>query len=152
MRKIKYRKFCIWREHLHKPTGYIWEMCTMKNVRIIEISVTDLNELCKAIKERFLNYKDMQVFISDVLFERLFQKNKSHIIWRELVLNSFVYCYGAEEAFIIRAMENNQTETVQVHFANICKGYKLLTYFASKGIVYRCYSCKMNTIVIINTN
>ena len=71
----------------------------MKNVKIIETSVTSFNEFLEVIKNALINCKDTQFFISDALFKRLLQENKRRIIWREDVLNSFHYGDKVEKAF-----------------------------------------------------
>ena len=124
----------------------------MKNVKIIEISVTNFNEFLEVIKNALIKCKDTQFFISDALFKRLLQENKSSIIWREAVLNSFQYSDKVEKAFIFYVMDYDQMKTVQMHFVSNCLEYVHLTYFASKGILYQNYLKGMKNILIINTD
>lgn len=124
----------------------------MKNVKIIETSVTSFNEFLEVIKNALINCKDTQFFISDALFKRLLQENKRRIIWREDVLNSFHYGDKVEKAFIFCVMEHNQMKTVQMHFVSNCLDYVHLTFFASKGFLYHHYLKGLKNILIINTD
>ena len=124
----------------------------MKNVNVIEISVMNFNEFLEVIKKALIKCKDTQFFISYELFKRLVQENKSRIIWRENVLNSFQYSDKVETAFIFCLMDHAQMKTVQMHFVSNCLDYVQLTFFASKGIVYQHYLKGMKNILIINTD
>lgn len=124
----------------------------MENVEIKEVPVSNLNELFEVIKEALLKCKDTQYFISDALFKRLLQENKSSIIWKESVLNSFHYCDKEEKAFLLYVMENDQMKIFQIHFVSNFLEYVHLTFFASKGILYQNYLRGMKIILIINTD
>ena len=124
----------------------------MENVKVKEISVSNLNELVEVIKKALNKCKDTQYFISNTLFKRLLLENKSNIIWKESVLNSFQYCDNEEKAFLFYVKENNQIKTVQMHFISDCINYMHLTFFASKGFLYQSYLKGIKIILIINTD
>lgn len=124
----------------------------MEKKKIKEITISNIYELLAEIKNGLTICEDTQIFISNQLLKRLLQENKNSIIWEEEVLNSFHYCDKEEKAFIIKIKINNEENTFQIHFVENCLEYVQLSYFASKGILYRHYLKGIKTILIINTD
>ena len=122
----------------------------MKNVNLEIIVISNVDELFSLIERKLAHHKDIQIFIEDSLFYRLIQTHKSHIIWGESVYNGFHYCDTVEKAFLMNIHDNSKYYTLQMHFAGNCIGYMQLTYFATKGILYRHYLKGMKQILIIN--
>lgn len=126
--------------------------CTMRNVKLKTVSISSINEFLSAVKTTLAGCKDTQIFISENLFNRLLQKNKSSIIWREDVLGSFYYCDKVEHAFLFCFRCNNESKTYQMHFVKSSTDYMHLTYFSSKGILYQQYLKGMKVILIISSD
>ncbi len=124
----------------------------MKNVQLEEITIKDTNELSTVIENVLNQCKDTQIFISDKLFNRLLKTPKSQIIWGEAVLDSIHYNDKIEKAFLLYIGDDNQRQTLQMHFAKNCTGFMHLTYFATKSIMYRHYLKGMKRILVINTD
>ena len=124
----------------------------MENAIKKEISISNIYELSTIIKDTLIQCMDTQIFISNTLFKRLFVENKNSIIWEEAVLNGVQYCDKVEKAFICVINDNNTTKAMQMNFVSNCLEYMHLTYFASKGILYRHYLKGMKIILIINTD
>lgn len=121
----------------------------MKNVILEEISISDITELSSIIENVLNQCKDTQIFISDTLFKRLLTANKNSLIWNDAVIDSFHYADEIEKAFLLT---NNGKKTLQMHFTKNCTNYMQLTYFATKGILYRHYLKGIKRILIINTD
>ena len=124
----------------------------MKNVKLKEITISNARELSNSIEKALLQCKDMQIFVADALFKRFVEENKRNIIWREWVVDSFHYSDNVEEAFIFFMKNNKEMKTFQMHVVKNCVGYRQLTFFASKGILYKHYGKGMKTILIINSD
>ena len=122
----------------------------MENVVIKTISISNLYELSKVVKETLSQCKDIQIFISNKLFARILQEENNNIIWEEFVFNSFHYCDKVEQAFIFSI--NNKKEAIQTNFVSNCLDYLQLTYFASKGFLYHHYFNGMKQILIFDTD
>lgn len=121
----------------------------MKNVILEDISISNVDELSTVIQKVLNQCKDTQIFISDELFKRLLKANKGDLIWGEAVLDSFHYCDKVEKAFLFNFINNGERRTLQMHFAENCSGFMHLTYFATKGILYRHYLKGMKRILVI---
>ena len=63
----------------------------MKNVKLETISVSNIHELFSTIEKTLQQDKDTQIFICDVLYNRLLKAKKKHLIWGEAVVDSFHY-------------------------------------------------------------
>lgn len=124
----------------------------MKNVKIKEIIVTNIDELSEIIRKTIMQCKDTQIFISNSLFNRLLKEDKSRIIWEERVFDSFHYADGVEKAFIFEIKDRNGAKTSQMHIVANSSDYMQLTFFATKGTIYHHYFNAMNIILIINTD
>ena len=124
----------------------------MANVKLKEISIGKTKDLSSIIEKTLLQCKDMQIFISNVLFKRFIQENRKNIIWREWVVDSFHYSDNVEEAFILFVRNNRETKTFQMHFVKNCTDYMQLTFGSSKGILYKHYGKGMKTILIVNSD
>ena len=124
----------------------------MKNVRLKEIIVANIDELSEVIRETLIQCKDTQIFISNLLIKRLLKENKSSIVWEEEVIDNFHYSDRVEKAFIFEIKNNSGSKTSQMHFVANCSDYMQLTFFATKGIVYKHYIRAMNIVLIINTD
>ena len=124
----------------------------MKKVAIREIVIKNADELSRTIKDALIQCEDTQIFISNTLFERFLKQNRSRIIWEESVVGSFHYCDKLEKAYIFTINDNNETKTVQMHFVKNCLHYTQLTFYASKGIVYRNYLKGMKIVLIISSD
>ena len=124
----------------------------MKNVKLETISVSNIHELFSTIEKTLQQDKDTQIFICDVLYNRVLKAKKKHLIWGEAVVDSFHYSDTVEKAFLLNICENNKDHTFQMHFVGNCIGYMQLTFFATKGILYRHYLKGMKRIVIINAD
>ena len=124
----------------------------MKNIKLETISVSNIHELFSTIEKTLQQDKDTQIFICDVLYNRVLKASKTYIIWGEAVVDSFHYCDTVEKAFLLNIWNNSENITFQMHFASNCLGYMQLTYFATKGILYRHYLKGMKRILIINAD
>lgn len=124
----------------------------MKNVRLEEISISNVDELSTIILKVLKQCKDTQIFISEELFKRLLKTNRHNLVWGESVFDSFHYCDEVEKSFLLYINDNGERRTLQMHFAENCTGYMHLTYYATKGILYRHYLKGMDRILIINAD
>lgn len=124
----------------------------MKNVILEEISITNIEELSIVIENSLKQCIDTQIFITGVLFKQLMKVHKERLIWGEAVLESFHYSDKVEKAFLFYIEQNNERQMLQMHFAGNCANYMHLTYFATKGLLYRHYLKGMKKILIINTD
>ena len=124
----------------------------MKSVILEEITIADIEELSPVIENVLKQCKDTQIFIADVLFKRLMEAYKGRLIWGEAVLDSYHYCDEVEKSFLFYTNYNNEKKTIQMHFAENCTNYKQLTYYATKGILYRHYLKGIKRILIINAD
>lgn len=123
----------------------------MRYVKLNEVSVSNVVEFLEVVKGTLAGCKDTQVFISEKLFVRLLEKNKSSVIWEEDVLGSFHYCDNVEHAFIFHFRNCNEGETYQMHFVKNSTDYLQLTNFLCKDIVYRHYLCDMKVVLVFSS-
>ena len=124
----------------------------MKNVLLEKISVKDIYELPTVFQNVLNQCKDTQIFISNELYNRLLKVDKNSIIWGEAVLDSFHYNDNVEKAFLLYIGDDSSKQTLQMHFTGNCSDYKQLSYFATKGIIYRHYLNGMDRILIVNSD
>ena len=82
----------------------------------------------------------------------LLEADNNSIIWREAVLDSFHYNDNVEKAFLLYIGNDSSYQTFQMNFTGNCSDYKQLSYFATKGIIYRHYLNGMNRILIVNSD
>lgn len=118
----------------------------MKNIRLEEITIPEVNELTNVIENILFQCKNVQIFISERLYNQLLNSNKDEIIWGDAVFDSFHYCDNVEKAFMyyLDEDENEKKRILQMHFVKNCSGYVQLTFFATKGTLYRHYLKGMN--------
>ena len=124
----------------------------MKNLKVKEASVSNINELFTVVSKTLIHSKDTQIFVSSKLFKRLLYLNKYSIIWEEAVLDSFYYQDKMEKALIINLKSKEENGIFQIHFVEYCLNYIYITYFASKNMLYQSRLKKMNTLLIINSD
>ena len=86
----------------------------MRYVKLNEVSVSNVVEFLEVVKGTLAGCKDTQVFISEKLFVRLLEENKSSIIWEEDVLDGFHYSDKVEHAFIFCFKSRNENLTYQM--------------------------------------
>ena len=124
----------------------------MVNIATKKVSASNIDEFVSIIKETLAECRDTQIFVSNLLFKRLLEENKSSVIWREEVLDSFHYNDKVEKASIFYIKNEKNSKTFQMHFVSNCLEYMHLSYFATKGVIYRHYVEGMKTILIITTD
>lgn len=124
----------------------------MKSIQLEETTILGMNELLTVIENRLNECKDIQIFIAKKLFQKLLKENEDKLIWKEAVIDSFHYCNSVEKAFLVNIIKDATTQVIQLHFAENCSDFVQLTYFATKGILYRHYLKGMEKILIINAD
>ena len=124
----------------------------MRCVKLNEVYISNVMEFLEFVKGTLDGCKDTQVFISEKLFARLLEENKSNVIWEEDVLGSFHYCDKVEHAFIFCFKVCNEDETYQMHFVRNSTDYLQLTNFLCKDVVYRHYLCGMKVVLVFSSD
>ncbi len=124
----------------------------MEKVLLDNISVKDFWELITIFENVLKQCKATQILISNDLFNRMLKANNNSIIWGEDVLDSLHYNDKVEKAFLFYVGNDSQKQMLQMHFTGNCSDYMQLTYFATKGIIYRHYLNGMKRILIVNSD
>lgn len=124
----------------------------MNKVKFDVITISTINELLSKVKDYIERCYNTQFFISYELIKKLLNENSDIIIWKEEVTGSIFYNDYVEKAYLLYGYEQNEKKLFQIHFIKANLSYILITFFATKGIVYRNYFSSMDEIIIINTD
>lgn len=115
-----------------------------------EISISNVKKLHEVIENNLRICKDIQIFISVVLYNQLLKQKYGDLIWGEEVLDGTHYCDKEEKAFLMYSTNSEIPRTVQMNFVASSSSYMQLTFFATSDITYRHYLNGMEKILIIN--
>ena len=100
---------------------------------IINTSIANLSDFIDTIKKTIEECRNSQILISKELINRLFYENTRYIIWNETVTDSWYLNEGVEEALLFKINQR----MAQIHYNEVNHEYVKLTFFATKGILYR---------------